>query len=431
MRTLGKTILRVLDGTPQLVRGARQRGQSLMELAFMTPLLVIMIFGIVEVGWLANHYLILLEVTRVGARAGTVLTGDLSALNFPETAVTHPLVQAYRQDTPLDPLGVPTYLEETALNYRNCNVATNFPGFYNFIACTMIDSLDPLTIKTVPKAEVDRQGNVIGSIPMPDDIVISVFAVQAVNNDNPLTWINEPEIYRRTYDFEANPATAGRYPAGFQTLVIGRYPKRANECNTWFVADPGVEVPDAADPPRDAFGNPLGTRDTVEGNDPFDYIRNGVPDFTVVNGRRLWLELDGYDTGPEYQRGFVWTGQKRVTLQDGQRHLICWGSEFTDEEVQRIMNASGFLLPDTGVPPNPATEPDEYAVWQERARYLPSNGVVLVEMHWMHDLLLRFPFFDTFVRMFGDTQRITLSVWAAFPVPAAEPNITFGLAPGT
>jgi hypothetical protein len=398
-------------------------------MAFMTPLLVIMVVGTVEVGWLANHYLVLLEVTRVGARAGTVLTGDLSPLAFPETAATHPTVQAYRQDTPLDPNGRPTYDEVTALNFRDCDVASDFPGFYNFIACTMIDSLDPLTIKIGSKAEVDRGGNIIGTIPFPDDIIISVFAVQSMNNDNPVNWLTVPDVYRRTYNFEANPSTAGLYPRGFQVKVIGRYPKRANECNTWFNADAGVVVDDPMNPPLDGTGAPRGTYQTVEGEDPFDYIRNGVPDFTVVDDRRLWLELDGADVGAEYQRGFVWTAQKRVALQDGNRYLICWGSEFDDAEVEAIMNAQGFLLPDA-TPPNPVTQPDEYAVWQERARFLPSNGVVLVEMHWMHDLLINFPFFDTFVQMFGDTQRVTLNVWAAFPVPAAEPNVTFGLAPG-
>ena len=67
--------------------------------------------------------------------------------------------------------------------------------------------------------------------------------------------------------------------------------------------------------------------------------------------------------------------------------------------------------------------------WQERMRHLPSQGLVLVEMHWMHDLLINFPFLRPFLGVFGDTENIVISVWAAFPVPAADPNITYGLPP--
>jgi hypothetical protein len=405
MQKLFKKMLRVLDGAPPPDR-QRQRGQSLLELAFITPLLAIMVIGIIEIGWYANHFLIILEVTRVGARAGTALTGDLSPQNWNNQASIHPFIQE-------SVLGEPTATSDS-INYRDCELAAGRPAFFNFIVCTMLQSLEPLTLRgrastgtdTVNKTVRDRAGNIINVIPFPDDIIVSVFSLQAVNNAPPNSIVLPNKatdergfafatsLYTRTYNFEANAFTQGLYPAGSQLILVGRYPTNANECNVWQLESGALDV--------DLTG------------DPFDYIPNGSRD--VANGR--FIELDGFDNVPEFQRGFVWTGQHQIrrTRADG-AELQCWGSEWDTERVLAQFNLANFVQDDVaGV-----------AAWNQQKAFLPSQGVVLVEMYWMHDLLMNFPFMDSVVTFFGDPNNIVISAWAAFPVPAAEPNIIYGL----
>jgi hypothetical protein len=47
---------------------ARQRGQSLVEMALITPLLLLMFLGVLEVGWALRGYLVLLNVNREATR---------------------------------------------------------------------------------------------------------------------------------------------------------------------------------------------------------------------------------------------------------------------------------------------------------------------------------------------------------------------------
>lgn len=386
-------------------------------MAFIIPLLAIMIAGIVEIGWFANRYLTLLEVTRVGARAGTVLTGEFSPLNWNELASAHPVVHlraygAAAADIPAE-----------SQQYRDCNLVTTRTGFYNFIACTMLNSFEPLRLAgraptstdNAVKLIRDRQGNVIDTIPFPDDIVISVFATQAINNANPGS-ITLPSLatdarqyqlavalYSRTYNFEAIPATAGRFRPGPQVIVVGRYPKRANECNVY---------------------DDNGTRVVVPGQDPFDYIPNNGRDAILVAGQPRFIELEGMDPNPTYlqqaeaQLGFVWTAQKlRTDLMNAGRPALCWGSDFDSADVEALINLPTFIDDD----------PPGVAPWNLRRAAIPSNGIVIVEMFWQHEPLLRFPFVEPIIAAFGDVNNIVISAWASFPVPAAEPNIIYGL----
>jgi len=47
---------------------AQQRGQSLVEMAIITPLLLLMFLGVVEVGWALRGYLVLLNTNREATR---------------------------------------------------------------------------------------------------------------------------------------------------------------------------------------------------------------------------------------------------------------------------------------------------------------------------------------------------------------------------
>ena len=71
MKAVIRRIIQILDNTPAEYapkRGQRQSGQSVVELALITPILIVMFAGLVEVGWFANNYLTILDVTRAGAR---------------------------------------------------------------------------------------------------------------------------------------------------------------------------------------------------------------------------------------------------------------------------------------------------------------------------------------------------------------------------
>ena len=71
-----QALLAVLDSKPAAMNAKKEQGQkrrglsgqSLVELALTTPILFLMIVSTVEVGLLANNYLILLDAVREGAR---------------------------------------------------------------------------------------------------------------------------------------------------------------------------------------------------------------------------------------------------------------------------------------------------------------------------------------------------------------------------
>ncbi|MBK8028832.1 MAG: pilus assembly protein [Chloroflexi bacterium] len=67
LRTLAK-IVQILDDTPAIY-GERRKGQSVVELALVTPILIILLAGLIEVGWFANNYLTLLDVSRAARAA--------------------------------------------------------------------------------------------------------------------------------------------------------------------------------------------------------------------------------------------------------------------------------------------------------------------------------------------------------------------------
>jgi TadE-like protein len=67
MRKFLFKIGQILDGTPAIY-GKRQAGQWVVESALLMPFLIILLAGLVEIGWSANNYLSRLDVTRAGAR---------------------------------------------------------------------------------------------------------------------------------------------------------------------------------------------------------------------------------------------------------------------------------------------------------------------------------------------------------------------------
>lgn len=417
MRKLARRLLQILDGTPA-VYGKKQRGQSIVEMAVITPLLIILVTGIVEIGWLAERYLTLQEVTKQGARRGTVLTGDFGPIAWDDNALLSPvsiLPASMTDGNSIDPeagsvdpglLAQRETWREEIRNENNClGGALPLPysqGFYFTILCRMLESMEPLEI---------RDNGI-------DDIIISVFAVQTVNNGpyDP----NDPSA--GDYDFSAanySPEVGlDNYRPGFIPIVVGRYPSNTNECNV----------------------RSDGTVDNSLERDPFDYIEDGTSNpktrNLIINSSSVTvnLELLGYDNTPEQQRGWSYTGQRKVDpVEVGgvEVEMDCWGSDWTVYDIQELLQVPGFQM----TPVEVSEERDSGlggedfgrlpdGTDEDLGRYLPNQGLILVEIYWQHDLLLDLPVFSPVLDALGDDET-TLHVWSAFPVPAAEPNIQF------
>jgi hypothetical protein len=383
MRKFLKKLLEILDGTPA-VYGRRQRGQSVLELALVSPLLVILLAGMVEIGWFARNYLVLLEVTRVGARTGTVQQNQLSPVAWNNAASVLPSL-----DNTFT--GGDSEVNNFILRYRNCDASAASSaefGFYNFLACVMQRSLDPLPFGKGQR--VARGADPDGFFP--DDIVISAFAVQAVDPLDPLWRTTAGAAMYSDIDWPLGPT------GGPQAIVVGRWPTNANECH---YREDGS-----------AYDNVNNAGRGVDGRDPFDWIRDNGRNLHPRNAslpvadreQRHYLEIAALDsTVRERQRGFAWTGQHKIA------GTGCYGSEWDISDVEDLINLQQFNL-----------------TTDQRA-YLPSQGVVLVEMWWEHESLSQFvglaPVISPVFAILGtDT---VVEVWAAFPLPQVEPRIDF------
>lgn len=381
MRKILRKILEILDGTPA-VYGKHQAGQSMVELALVTPLLIILLAGLVEIGWFANNYLSLLDVTRAGARRATVLVDDQSPVStawkpeftyVPQAWLSDPADIPYQMPyTTADP--VAEEADRQRYRYDSTTFACN-PGtlrlFYNEVICTMVASLDPLRL---------RRDNGI------DDIIVSGYSVEMVDASK--------------YGGVWLPPYPGRPINGDvpQMVVVGRYPTNANECDVTETSPGFYSVA-----PR-------------ESRDPFDFNASGNVDDTshgngtsIIDGADDFNELPGYDdTGAtivsaEKQVGFSLYGNHKIP------GTLCVGSEWTMRQVEDMMN-----LP-------------LYSITDNAARALmPGQGIALVELYWQHEMLLKIPVLSPVFQAVGNPNgNMTVYVWAAFPLPSVEPYIIF------
>src|SRR4051794_37477232 len=139
MQSVPKKIFQILDGTPA-VYGHHSRGQSLVELALVTPLLIVLLMGLAEIGWFANNYLILLETTRVGARYGAIQTGDSSPLAWEDSNDLNStsLIPLLQTDAATKGTGF-----QHAQAWRSCPAKEH--SFYTIVICPMIQAaMQPL-----------------------------------------------------------------------------------------------------------------------------------------------------------------------------------------------------------------------------------------------------------------------------------------------
>lgn len=207
MRHYLKKILAVLDGTPSVAgssttaqeKGVQGRGQSLVEMTLIMPVLLIMFAGLVEIGWLASDFLILLDVTREAGRFGAT-SDPMDWVSGQEHNIERMDCDRPGEEVELPartPLGL---FGEIILPPENWDVylptgtlpnglggfedgLEQIVGFYDGVACTAIGNMDPLLFDSTQ-----------------DDIVVSVFAY-SVRDNSP-----------------------------HEIVITGRFPARSNEC---------------------------------------------------------------------------------------------------------------------------------------------------------------------------------------------------------
>lgn len=179
-----RRVLAILDGTP-----TGMRGQSLAELSLTLPIFLIMLVGLVEIGWFANNYLILTDVVRAAGRYGS--TQDYSLWKEGDEKYFHRLdcditgefagPQDGANTFNLLPLETKTNPPTMPAGDFSVGVETTELGFYDGVACTAVANMAPLVF--------DEEK---------DDIVISVISYTVVRNCGSGICIR----------------LAGRYPAG-------------------------------------------------------------------------------------------------------------------------------------------------------------------------------------------------------------------------
>ncbi len=450
MQRLIRRIVQVLDGTPQAYGKEVTKGQSIVEITLVLPLLLILLFGLVEVGWFGRNYLLLLEVTRVGARRGATLQEEFSPLQWEnvERDLGYSLALAPIPDVDANfcssgPNCITDNAERNAIitarrDVRTCSAIASgaaYAGFYNLILCQMLDSIRPLEIR-------DNEF---------DDIVISVFSVLMINN-SPLDQGGYIDLAATDTvlddEFER---------LGFIPVVVGRWPTQANECNVW-------QNPDNGDLFMYTQGGP---QNLIYERDPFDYYAqpeqgdrnsvslveltdNGVPtgelypielgeinpEFANValNDPRRWRSIgfDAYNQ-PELQRGFVYLGQRKVdppttrTIAGAETQLRCWGSDKDVYWVQEQLLGGGFVMSEAEINAVRGANPGfcgDGSDFCDQREFVPNTGIVLVEIFWRHQLLFDLPAFSPVYQALDDNQT-TIHVWSAFSTPSVIPRVSY------
>ncbi len=111
--------------------GRRENGQSVVELALTLPFLLLLICGMIEMGWLAANRLVLDNITREGVRAGIVASSAAS-----NTADVVARINDMKPDYMSDELGI-------AVTYSN---PSNFrDGDITVVTTYDLPTITPLT----------------------------------------------------------------------------------------------------------------------------------------------------------------------------------------------------------------------------------------------------------------------------------------------
>jgi hypothetical protein len=201
-------------------RTYRQRGQSFTELAIFMPILILLLAGMVEVVFLFNDYLQMLDAARGGSREASDIDpypGDLTSFGSNEGSPGPSGAYddfKYCSDDPdgSDDPNTPT--EENPLKVTQ--------NFFRRTACNTNDGLGPLELSTYPDTAPTGltprncavAGENIGYFN--DDIVVSVFAVATTGAEGSET------LSIRRYDNNTAASGVGQLVGdGGQTIAEG------------------------------------------------------------------------------------------------------------------------------------------------------------------------------------------------------------------
>jgi Flp pilus assembly protein TadG len=106
----------------RLLKKRREGGQSVVELALTLPLLLLLICGMIELGWLASSRLVLDNITREGVRAGIVATS--AATNTAEVVAR---INGMKPDYMTNELGISvTYSNASSFREGDITVVTTY-----------------------------------------------------------------------------------------------------------------------------------------------------------------------------------------------------------------------------------------------------------------------------------------------------------------
>lgn len=105
-----------------LLKKRRESGQSVVELALTLPLLLLLICGMIELGWLASNRLVLDNITREGVRAGIVATS--AATNTSDVIAR---INGMKPDYMINDIGITvTYSDSSNFREGDITVVTTY-----------------------------------------------------------------------------------------------------------------------------------------------------------------------------------------------------------------------------------------------------------------------------------------------------------------
>jgi Flp pilus assembly protein TadG len=107
-----------------------ERGQSMTEFALVLPLMVVLLFGIIQFGITFNNYISLTDAVRAGARKGAVARH----LNDPVGATVD---QVQRAGTDLDPADLQIDVESSWNPGDEIKVTASYPYSIKLLGVTI------------------------------------------------------------------------------------------------------------------------------------------------------------------------------------------------------------------------------------------------------------------------------------------------------
>jgi hypothetical protein len=423
MKVTVQKVTQLLDGQPTM-----KKGQSLVEMALISPLLILMVLGLVEIGFLANYYMVLLDAVRTGGRAAV----NLDPLSFPawDTANNDGARNQQRMDCDKDTEYM-VLLPGTA--------GTNAHGarqFYNVVT----NPSDPFSGAASGFKDAPRGGSVPGAynggdgaFGFFDEIAcqVTLNMQSAIFNDDDATSKDDIVVSAISYariDYKNSDGswkfgapytgTGSSYTTGPATrsdtwvTVTGRYPLENRFCgysdvgSTWKsgdIRDPfnyktSDKIASWSSTSADAQG--LNTADTYEG---IHYNVDGTEDsanFYILDlARAKPLTPPVSPNHNQGVRGFVFSGNHKNYIESGSTADDCYGSAFRVQDIEQRLNLDSTWNP-----------------------HVPNGGLVIVEVFWQYHPLYFGPLFEGFSN--DKTRDPVIHVWGWFLVPGAEPTET-------